>query len=101
MAIGIRLADAVHTVSPTYAEEILRPSDISALGKYGGEGLEKDLRAAQTGNRLFGILNGCEYPKKRRRALASWGELLNLMRSPGIAHVRKRFDSLQRALHCR
>jgi len=78
MAVGIRLADAVHTVSPSYAEEILRPSEVAELGQYGGEGLEKDLRAAQTGNRLFGILNGCEYPKKPTTALANWGSLLDL-----------------------
>ncbi len=79
MAVGIRLADAVHTVSPSYAEEILRPSEVAELGQYGGEGLEKDLRAAQAGNRLFGILNGCEYPKKPTTALANWGSLLDLM----------------------
>ena len=81
MATGVRLADAVHTVSPAYAEEILRPSEVSTLGQYGGEGLEKDLRAAQAEGRLFGILNGCEYPAKPRLALTSWGALLELMRA--------------------
>ena len=81
MAIGIRLADAVHAVSPTYAEEILRPSDVVALGQYGGEGLEADLRAAKTGNRLFGILNGCEYPKKHKPTVTSWAALLKLLRA--------------------
>ncbi|MCZ6724052.1 MAG: glycogen/starch synthase [Gammaproteobacteria bacterium] len=80
MAAGIRLADAVHTVSPSYAEEILRPSEVVTLGRYGGEGLEQDLLVAQNENRLFGILNGCEYPKKPRRTLANWGALLDLMR---------------------
>ena len=60
MAVGIRLADRVHTVSPSYAQEILLPSDPPC--SYGGEGLELDLRHAQAHGRLFGILNGCEYP---------------------------------------
>jgi starch synthase len=79
MAAGIRLADAVHTVSPSYAEEILRPSDVAELGRYGGEGLEKDLRDAQARNKLFGILNGCEYPKRPGPTLTHWGALLDLM----------------------
>lgn len=61
-ASAIRLADAVHTVSPTYAREILRPSAIEERGYYGGEGLEADLRNAADQGRLYGILNGCEYP---------------------------------------
>ena len=61
IATGIRLADAVHTVSPTYASEILYPSAVEARGYYGGEGLERDLAQAQAQNRLHGILNGCDY----------------------------------------
>ena len=79
MAAGIRLADTVHTVSPSYAEEILRPSEVATLGQYGGEGLEQDLQDAQSAKRLFGILNGCEYPKKPRLVISNWGELLDLM----------------------
>jgi starch synthase len=60
MAVGIRLADAVHTVSPSYAEEILLPSDKPRY--YGGEGLENDLKTASASERFFGILNGCTYP---------------------------------------
>ena len=60
MAAGIRLADAVHAVSPTYAEEILRPS-MPALGFFGGEGLERDLQRARQQGRLHGILNGLHY----------------------------------------
>jgi len=41
MATGIRLADAVHTVSPSYAEEITRPSE--APQRFGGESLENDI----------------------------------------------------------
>ncbi|MEZ5488824.1 MAG: glycogen/starch synthase [Gammaproteobacteria bacterium] len=60
MRTGINLADRVHTVSPTYAREILRPSDWSE-GIVGGEGLELDLQRAQAEGRLLGILNGCDY----------------------------------------
>lgn len=60
MAVGIRLADAVHAVSPAYAQEIQRPSDPGS-GFFGGEGLENDLLEAGRQGRLFGILNGCSY----------------------------------------
>lgn len=79
MASAIRLADAVHTVSPNYAREILLPSD-SSLGRYGGEGLEMILRAASEEKRLFGILNGCEYPQPSTPAIADWPTLLQQMR---------------------
>ncbi len=59
MATGIRLSDKVHTVSPSYADEIIRPGEKPAF--YGGEGLEKDLSDAKCHGRLFGILNGCDY----------------------------------------
>ena len=59
MATGIRLADAVHTVSPSYKEDIQRPSDPPQF--IGGEGLEDDLQKANKENRLFGILNGANY----------------------------------------
>lgn len=57
MAAGIRLADRVHTVSPTYAREIVRPND-AAHGFHGGEGLEADLARVAEAGRLAGILNG-------------------------------------------
>lgn len=60
LAAGIRFADKVNTVSPTYAQEILKPSD-HRNGFYGGEGLEQFLQQAKKENRLFGILNGIEY----------------------------------------
>jgi len=66
MRTGINLADRVHTVSPTYAREILRPSNWNE-GIVGGEGLEKDLQRADREGRLLGILNGCEYDHKPRR----------------------------------
>lgn len=60
MRAGINLADRVHTVSPTYAREILVPS-LWDEGKVGGEGLEEDLRRVHDAGNLHGILNGCEY----------------------------------------
>ncbi|TBW27465.1 glycogen synthase [Gramella sp. KN1008] len=59
MAVGIRLADAVHTVSPSYMEDIQKPSDPPHF--IGGEGLEDDLKTASKEERLFGILNGANY----------------------------------------
>jgi len=70
MRTGINLADRVHTVSPTYAREILRPSDWDE-GIVGGEGLESDLQQANHEGRLLGILNGCEYDHKPRRPKVS------------------------------
>ncbi len=51
MRHGILYADAVTTVSPTYAREICTPA--------GGHGLDADLRAR--GAALSGILNGVDY----------------------------------------
>ncbi|GAA4317270.1 glycogen/starch synthase [Pontixanthobacter gangjinensis] len=59
MAVGIRLADAVHTVSPSYKEDIQKPSNPPHF--IGGEGLEEDLKKANKEKRLFGILNGANY----------------------------------------
>jgi starch synthase len=59
MAVGIRLADAVHTVSPSYKNDIMLPSSPPEF--IGGEGLETDLKKADQEGRLFGILNGCNY----------------------------------------
>ena len=59
MAVGIRLSDAVHTVSPSYMEDIMKPSNPPVF--IGGESLEKDLKAAHKQGRLFGILNGANY----------------------------------------
>jgi starch synthase len=47
---GIRRAEMVNTVSPTYAREIVEPA--------GGHGLDGELRAL--GDRLVGILNGLD-----------------------------------------
>ena len=53
MLRGIMYSEAIVTVSPTYAKEILTP-------EY-GEGLEKILKEKQ--HRLWGILNGLDYHK--------------------------------------
>lgn len=58
---AILLAGTVHTVSPSYAKEILRESN-QVMGIYGGEGLENELRERSDQGALEGILNGCEYP---------------------------------------
>lgn len=61
MRAGINLADIVNTVSPTYAEEILQPSN-PEQGFIGGDGLENDLQQLHDKGRLVGILNGVSYP---------------------------------------
>lgn len=76
MALAIRLADRVNTVSPSYAREILLPDD-PASDFHGGEGLEHELRQAQAQSRLLGILNGCDYPHAKCSP-ASWPEFLEL-----------------------
>lgn len=60
MALAIRTCDRISTVSPTYAREILYPSN-PAQGFIGGEGLERPLGNAARDGRLVGILNGCDY----------------------------------------
>lgn len=59
MAMGIRLSDAVHTVSPSYKQDVLLPSDAPEF--IGGEGLENDLKRADKEGRFHGILNGSDY----------------------------------------
>ncbi len=59
MAVGIRLADAVHTVSPSYKEDVMLPSRKPEF--IGGESLENDLLQADNEGRLFGILNASNY----------------------------------------
>ena len=77
MAMAIRLADRISTVSPTYAGEICLPSN-PAHGFIGGEGLEELLVAAWDAGRLVGILNGCYYngPKGRR---PGWQRVLGMV----------------------
>ena len=82
MAVGIRLADRVHTVSPTYAAEILRPDRKPVF--FGGEGLEADLALARASGRLVGILNGCHYPETSAAPALSFASLLALIREEAI-----------------
>ncbi|MFA5689567.1 MAG: glycogen/starch synthase [Kiritimatiellales bacterium] len=84
MAIGIRLADAVHAVSPTYAEEILRPGNPPQFS--GGEGLEKELQHAAGAGKLFGILNGCDYPPEHKTGKLKAGRLFELLKRE-TAHI--------------
>jgi starch synthase len=79
MEVGIRFADAVHTVSSSYAEEILEPSNEPHY--YGGEGLEEYLLQAKNEGRLFGIINGCEYPMDRRVLRLDFTHLMSLLKS--------------------
>ena len=81
MAIAIRLADKLNTVSPTYAREILQPNDCQR-GFSGGEGLEAELRVATKNHRLVGILNGCSYDGARLvcgRAQSDWARLRGMI----------------------
>jgi starch synthase len=85
MAAGIRLADAVHVVSPGYKLEVVKPSiphrsDANAI-YCGGEDLEGDLNEANESSRLFGILNGCDYNGRGMppRDFSSYQKLLNLL----------------------
>lgn len=102
MAVGIRLADAVHTVSPSYCREILLPSDEVNAGYYGGEGLEADLNKAQIEGRLHGFVNGCEYPRILPSA-PKWGALTELMRSENLrwAGGRAQVNGAQFVAHVR
>ncbi len=73
MAVGIRLADKVHTVSPTYAREILKPSNHDQA-VYGAEGLEGDLAAHK--KKLVGILNGLDYGTTGSGKKLAWPDLV-------------------------
>jgi starch synthase len=85
MRSGINLSDKVHAVSPTYAKEILSPSDTES-GYFGGEGLENDLCHAANAGKLHGILNGCEYSVNSQVGLARL-ELLQLCEEQALKWV--------------
>jgi starch synthase len=76
MLAGIRLADSVSTVSPTYAREICSPSDPDA-GFVGGEGLETVLSETADDGRLCGVVNGCYYDVPTR--VLKWPDMLAAM----------------------
>ncbi len=80
MAAGISRAGKVNTVSPRYADEILKPSD-PETGFVGGEGLEGLLLDARSQGRLFGILNGCEYQAEYGIHAMPLTPLLDLVKS--------------------
>lgn len=88
MAAGIRLADVIHTVSPTYAEEILLPSQKPEY--YGGEGLEAALEYAHSRGALIGILNGCGYPKDYAAPKMDFHRMLNLFQSEIVRWAGRR-----------
>ncbi|MCL1126622.1 glycogen synthase [Shewanella surugensis] len=60
MRAGIVLSDKVHLVSPSYAKEVLKPSN-HRFGFFGGEGLEADLKQKVKAGQVVGILNACVY----------------------------------------
>lgn len=93
MAAAIRLTDFVNTVSPTYALEILLPSN-PEHGFIAGEGLESDLRDAQSQGRLIGILNGCDYPRQSRRR-PGWQRLLGAIKEQIDAWRTPANDAIQ------
>lgn len=110
MAIGIRLADRVHVVSPNYADEICLPSrpkrNHPECVFFGGEGLEFELLRAKDEGRLVGILNGCEYPADQvlsPRDDASWLKLVDTIYSevsrwPGATSNPRHVATLRRLL---
>lgn len=79
MAVGIRLSDMVHTVSPSYALEIQEPSRRPEF--YGGEGLESDLKQASSQGRLAGVLNGCDYDEFRESPAQDFFEILPMFKA--------------------
>jgi starch synthase len=96
MAAALRGADAVSTVSPTYAHEIRRPND-PARGFHGGEGLEDLLNAIASEGRLVGILNGCEYPETTPSP--NWEETMKAMLAEStlfdrLPELRRRAEAL-------
>ena len=79
MRAGISLSNKVHAVSPSYVAEIVQPS-APQLGFSGGEGLHETLCQAAKEQRLYGILNGCEYPKQITKKL-SFNKLIDLVQN--------------------
>ncbi len=101
VAASIRLADIVHTVSPSYSLEIIQPN-APERGFHGGEGLERDLQQCAARNALVGIVNGIDYDKQIAErmpwhsmmsvigdALLSWlGESSTISTADYVAHQR-------------
>ena len=101
IAAAIRYADRVHTVSPTYAQEIILANDPSR-GFHGGEGLEQDLSDCAKSHRLVGIINGIDYPDddiSTRRDAISWANFMfdvsdEMLRMMGTQSTIKTADYL-------
>jgi len=100
LAAGIRLADMIHTVSPTYSLEIIQPN-APERGFHGGEGLERDLQQCAARNALVGITNGIDYGNISEKldwtsmmtsisnTLLSWlGESSSVNTTDYVAHQR-------------
>jgi starch synthase len=101
MAVGIRLSDLVHTVSPSYALEIQETTRKPEF--YGGEGLESDLRQANSQNRLAGILNGCDYDEFRKNSKPDYVKVLSLFKAEVLkwAGMKKSLDVAHFIAHSR
>ena len=93
MAVGIRLSDKIHTVSPSYALEIQEPSRKPEF--YGGEGLETDLKQASHQGRLTGILNGCDYDEFQSVSKVDYLDVLSIFKREVIkwAGTKMRTDA--------
>lgn len=94
VAAAIQLADAINTVSPNNAQEILQPDD-PARAFRGGEGLQAYLQSAQADGRLVGILNGCDYDGDYSRQ--QWPTLATAI--DGALNEWQRTDPANKALH--
>lgn len=96
MRAGIVLADRVHVVSPTYAQEVLLPN-APELSRHGGEGLEQDLARRAAQGELFGILNGCDYPDEKTSKGSADASVIDQL--PQLREARaKLIDDMQRQL---
>ncbi len=90
IATAIRIADVVHTVSPTYATEIVQAND-QARGFHGGEGLERDLQQAAGQGRLTGIINGIDYDAPLAARLG-WSEFMQAAADDMLRLMARRPD---------
>ncbi len=91
MRLAINLSDKIHAVSPTYADEIKQSTNLET-GYFGGEGLEADLQAADNENRLFGILNGCDYSQPMTNTSLTVSELFNVCEKELLKWCKKNSD---------
>ena len=85
LAVAIRLADMVNTVSPAYVDEIIVPND-EITGFRGGEQLEDVLELRHRNGELVGILNGCDYPETQKRK-PSWKQLVEILRQEVLSWI--------------